>query len=229
MKIFSTSDIHGRYKGLRKIVDFLNSRGDIDAAIFCGDIAEDYNYSTVRELSRLQAEDYLCFKTMISEIVNKKVYYILGNHDVFLVDKEDMNYLPNAVNANIEHTFIPFEIVNIQFYGINREGNEVDIKKELNDICSINKNKIIISHAPPYKCLDKSISGRCYGSSSIRNMILDKSPLMFICGHVHEGYGVEKLGNTLVVNCSCSNFEIRGVIIDTHLEKYEEITLWTIY
>ena len=71
MKIFCTSDIHGRYNDLRKTVDFINSRDDIEVAIFCGDISARHDYSTVMELIKIQEEDYLSFKTIISEIKNK--------------------------------------------------------------------------------------------------------------------------------------------------------------
>jgi len=175
------------------------------------------------ELIKIQEEDYLCFKTLINEIKNKKVYYILGNHDLFLVDKDDMNYLPNASRANIENTFIPFEILDIQLYGSNREGNEQDIKKALDEISSINEEKIIVAHQPPYMCLDKGTNGHFYGSSSIKNMILDKKPSIFFCGHVHEDFGVKRLGNTLVVNCACDNSINRGVIVDAVTLECEEI------
>ncbi|MCB2292854.1 metallophosphoesterase [Clostridium algoriphilum] len=225
MKIFCTSDIHGRYNNLRKTIDFINSRENIDVAVFCGDISASHEYSTVMELVKIQEEDYLCFKTMISEIKNKKVLYILGNHDLFLVDKDDMNYLPNAISANIENTFIPFEILDIQLYGSNREGNELDIKKALDEICNINKEKIIVAHQPPYMCLDKGTNGHYYGSSSIKNMIFDKGPAIFLCGHVHEDYGVKKLGNTLVVNCACEEFINRGMIVDTTTLECKKVTL----
>jgi len=225
MKIFCTSDIHGRYNNLRKTVDFINSRDDIEVAIFCGDISARHDYSTVMELIKIQEEDYLSFKTIISEIKNKKVYYILGNHDLFLVDKGDINYLPNASRANIENTFIPFEILDIQLYGSNREGNELDIKKALDEIKDINKEKIIVAHQPPHMCLDKGTNGHYYGSTSVKNMILTKGPAIFLCGHVHEDYGVKKLGNTLVVNCACEKLINRGMIVDTNTLEYKEVIL----
>ena len=42
MKLFVTSDIHGRFDVLSKIVKFVKEREDIDCVILCGDITADY-------------------------------------------------------------------------------------------------------------------------------------------------------------------------------------------
>lgn len=174
MKIFAVSDIHGRYKDLRKVIDYANSRTDISTVLFCGDISSDYEFSSLFELSKLQEEDYLCFTTMIEEIKNRKTYYILGNHDVFKIPKDDNNYLPNAYINRIEKTFIPFELVTMKFYGTNREVSEVEIKSAFKDIKDIDNTKILVAHQPPHGCLDSILRGVYYGSTSIRKMINDK-------------------------------------------------------
>ena len=56
-------------------------------------------------------------------------------------------------------------------------------------------------------------------------MILTKKPSVFICGHIHEAYGFEKLENTMVVNCACSYYENRGIVIDTETKICLEIML----
>lgn len=59
MKIFCTSDIHGRLKDLKKIIDFVNSTYDIHTVIFAGDIAKDYKWSSISELAEKQVDDYV--------------------------------------------------------------------------------------------------------------------------------------------------------------------------
>lgn len=60
---------------------------------------------------------------------------------------------------------------------------------------------IVLTHAPPYGTkLDKTHSGIHAGSMGLRKFIEEKQPKLCICGHIHEGRGVEKIGNTIVVN-----------------------------
>ncbi|AWI06723.1 metallophosphoesterase family protein [Clostridium drakei] len=224
MKIFSTSDIHGNFGELQKIIDFANSRIDIDVVIFCGDIAKDYKWSSIKELRTFQSDDYSCFKYMISKILNKRIYYILGNHDVFLPDGTDMNYLTNVYKVGMEDASIPFEMLSNNLYETDREGTEKELEIALQALGEV-KEKFIVSHQPPYKCLDKGYSGHNYGSRSIRKMILHKNPSVFFCGHIHEEFGVDRLGNTVVINCACSRSIARGIIFDTETNVFEEIIL----
>ena len=77
-------------------------------------------------------------------------------------------------------------------YGTNREGNEEDIAYRLSKL-NIHEESIIISHVPPHKCLDKGNNGVYYGSKAIRDMIKEKKPRIFFCGHVHEDFSFKKL------------------------------------
>lgn len=225
MIIFSTSDIHGNFIALRKFISFVNSNKNIDVVLFCGDIAGEHEYETVKELASEQIEDYKCFKEMIKDIKAEKVYYILGNHDVFMPDVDDMNYLPNVVRENKEKKFIPFEMVKINYYGINREGNEKDISDSLDKIDGIDKTKIMVTHQPPYDIQDKNILGTCFGSISIKNFIMKNKPLIYFCGHVHEGFGARVLSKTLIINSACDHKNIRGIIVDTVTMKYKAVYL----
>jgi Icc-related predicted phosphoesterase len=60
---------------------------------------------------------------------------------------------------------------------------------------------ILISHSPPEGTLDISSSGKHLGSSAIRKIILQGSPKLVVCGHIHESAGrMAKLGQTVVIN-----------------------------
>lgn len=224
IKIFSTADIHGDKVKLEKIVDFINRRNDIEVVVFCGDLASDYSYSSIQELTKLQRMDYIFFKESIEKIKQKIVYYIKGNHDVFLEDLQDLKYLRRAVKANIDYKLIPFEMMSIDFYRTNREGTEEDIRNALSEI-DINSNSIIIAHQPPYVCTDRSSNGYYCGSSAIKEMILFKKPLLYISGHIHDGFGIERIKDTLVVNCACSDHIARDCIIDVETKACEKVIL----
>jgi len=60
---------------------------------------------------------------------------------------------------------------------------------------------ILITHSPPKGAVDISSAGQRFGSQAIREAILEKNPLLCVCGHIHESAGNhEAMGNTIVVN-----------------------------
>lgn len=179
MKVFVTSDIHGRFNVLNKIIEFVKERQDIDCIILCGDITGDHVFSYFYELEDKQYEDYKIIKDKLQQL-NRKVLFIQGNHDVFTVDKSDITYLPYCKTESFNN-FIAIEYVNFLMYGTKREGNEQDMICRLSKL-NIDNKSIIISHLPPYKCLDKANNGVYYGSGAIRDMIKEKSLHIFSVG-----------------------------------------------
>jgi len=74
---------------------------------------------------------------------------------------------------------------------------------------TLEKVDVLIFHIPPKGILDKVDStygapekwwGKHAGSSSILKYIKEKQPKFVICGHIHEGKGISKLGNTVIIN-----------------------------
>ena len=63
-------------------------------------------------------------------------------------------------------------------------------------------NKVIlISHNPPKNTICDAVNPELHvGSQKFADFILENQPLAVITGHVHEGKGVEKIGNTIVIN-----------------------------
>lgn len=222
MKIFVTSDIHGRLSVVHKITEFLRDREDIDYIILCGDITGDYSWECFSDLEEKQYENYRTIRESFKDIKGK-LLFIQGNHDVFSIDKDDNNYLPNNNSEELKE-FISMEYLNLFMYGTKREGNEQDMKYRLSKI-DIENESIIISHIPPFKCLDRDNNGVHYGSKSIREMIKNKKPAYFFCGHVHDGFGFKKLYNTKVFNVACNDSNTRGWIVDLKTEKYSKVIL----
>ena len=57
-------------------------------------------------------------------------------------------------------------------------------------------------HPPPFGVLDRVLDRVHSGSREIYNIITQKQPLLFLCGHIHEDTGQSNIGKTIVVNCS---------------------------
>lgn len=224
MKVFVTSDIHGRFDVVNKIAEFVKGRQDISCIIICGDVAGDHESTCFDELEDKQYEDYKKINDILSQL-NRNVLFIQGNHDVFTIDKSDITYLPYC-NTELFNNFISLEYVNFTMYGTKRDGNEQDMMHRLSKM-DIDNKRIVISHLPPYKCLDDPGNGIHYGSMAIREMIKEKRPSYFFCGHVHAAFGFKRLYHTYVFNAACDENTARGWVVDLETAKHEKVTLYS--
>lgn len=75
------------------------------------------------------------------------------------------------------------------------------------------KIDILVSHQPPYGVLDKVSSkykppkdwvGKHAGSKVVLDYIKKYKPKYVFCGHIHEGKGKKKVGETIVINAGAS-------------------------
>jgi len=61
--------------------------------------------------------------------------------------------------------------------------------------------RLMVCHVPPYDTrLDRLRNGTPVGSPAVRAFIETHRPDVAVVGHIHEGRGVDRVGNTLVVN-----------------------------
>ncbi len=77
---------------------------------------------------------------------------------------------------------------------------------------SIGRVDILVSHQPPYGILDrigpahappKGWKGKHAGSRQLLEYIEKSHPSYVVCGHIHEGKGIKKVGKTTVINAGC--------------------------
>lgn len=60
---------------------------------------------------------------------------------------------------------------------------------------------LMVCHTPPYDTrLDRLFDGRPVGSPAVRAFIESRRPDVAVVGHIHEGRGVDRIGDTLVLN-----------------------------
>lgn len=80
--------------------------------------------------------------------------------------------------------------------------------EEIGELFERSKNPVIfLSHNVPHDTSldrienpDSPADGRHYGSLLVRELIEEKSPVLSVAGHMHEGFGEEKIGETLAIN-----------------------------
>lgn len=85
-------------------------------------------------------------------------------------------------------------------------------------------NTVLIAHPPPRGTLDSVFFNLHAGCPKIREVILRRKPLLYICGHIHESTGTQYLGKTLVVNCSIGKTG-EGVLIEVKNESISRVDI----
>ncbi len=59
---------------------------------------------------------------------------------------------------------------------------------------------ILVTHCPPFGILDKANSNKNGGSKALQAISAHRKPKYHIFGHIHEGKGIQKIGQTLYIN-----------------------------
>jgi Icc-related predicted phosphoesterase len=72
---------------------------------------------------------------------------------------------------------------------------------------------ILVTHPPPYGIRDQVLGRFHAGSRAVKRLVEQWSPALVICGHIHDGSGVTRKGQTVVINCAM-NRSCTGVLID---------------
>jgi uncharacterized protein len=66
-------------------------------------------------------------------------------------------------------------------------------KEALTFLPDVKEKFILISHSPPYSCLDQLPDGQHMGSKSVLHYIKKSKPIFVVCGHIHEQWNQCKL------------------------------------
>lgn len=198
MKFLVLSDLHANTQILDKM-DTLFS--EADAVLFAGDFAECFKPETGKE-----ALEKFCKK-------HDTIYAVLGNCDNedFLVDLDEQDI--NVENSLVYENGIAISGAGggTKFTGKTEfERTEEEILSDFQIVenaveqtgdPSLWKSLILISHNPPKaKVCDKVNENLNAGSQLFTDYILKNQPVAVVCGHIHEGQGVEKIGETTVIN-----------------------------
>jgi Icc-related predicted phosphoesterase len=201
MRICLTSDLHGT----------LPETPECDLLIIAGDVAPDFGRagSTVRSAD--QQDAWLC--TTFSMWLNERpgdpcIVGIAGNHDFALESDVVLGYdLP-------WHYLVDegFEFEGVKMWGIPWVPNLSRWAFHLDDARLLERfnrvpddTDIVISHGPPFGYCDRTVpkfNDVHAGFPGAVDMIDRVQPKLFVCGHIHEGYGYWQRGETTVCNVS---------------------------
>ena len=187
MRILAISDLHGA-----KVDSLLNVEG-VDMVLFLGDVTAGGSLEQTKERILPLRDAY------------PKIWVLPGNwersHSVAWLEEEGL-----SLDLKTE----TFE--GLRFFGIG--GSELTPFNTPNEFipevytsriskcpqAKKDERLVICSHHPPYGVCDKIIFGEHVGSKSLREIIINRSPALVLCGHIHEARGQGMIGTSLIVN-----------------------------
>ena len=194
LRILVSSDFHGSLSAFQKVADE-SKRLEVNLLVVCGDIT---NFGTAKQAEKLLSNlDELEFP----------VLFVPGNCD-----------MPSVLEVETKNCFNLhgkcIELDNYVFIGVGGaplsplqtplEFPEEEISETLEvaiSKCPKNKKLMLVSHTPPFNTkIDLAFNGEHIGSQSIRKFIEKHQPPTVFCGHVHEARGIDRIGNTIIVN-----------------------------
>ena len=192
MIVIALPDIHGEVSRVREISAEL---AEADVVLLVGDITH-----FGREREAQQVVDSI-------RRMNSQILAVSGNCDY--PDVED--YLRRE-GLNIHRRSAVLD--GVGFVGVGgsltcpgrtpNEASEDDFEQYLAEAVSElppGIPMILVAHQPPFETVnDMTNIGKHVGSKSIRGFIERHQPLICFTGHIHEGIGVDAIGETKTVN-----------------------------
>lgn len=127
--------------------------------------------------------------------------FISGNHDNFMHGAEieglpdDCYYLCNS----------SVTIQGLKFYGVPMFMEDIILGEYDPSIGNIpDDTDILITHQPPHGILDAA-GNTHFGDKSLQQVVAKIQPRYHLFGHIHDAYGMEKVGETVYSNASVVN------------------------
>jgi hypothetical protein len=192
MIVIGLADVHGNTALIKKMKDILEAA---DITLLVGDIT---NFGRQAEI-----------KHVLTHVIpnTRKIFAVSGN-----CDYKDVDAWLSEQNVNLHGKG---QVCNgIGFVGLGgslitpfqtpNEFTEDAIERYLaHGYSQIPSNipMILVSHQPPHKTkCDRISSGDHVGSISVREFIEKHQPKICFTGHIHESIGVDRIGDTYIIN-----------------------------
>ncbi len=188
-------DIHGELYHLKKVLDHL-ARQPLSGLLLVGDFGSP-EYEVQRWKKSLSKPLLVKEVTRILELAGNlgvEVAWVPGNHDHADLD------LPGNCDRRLV-TVAGLRVYGIGGAGPGHFGFPYEWEEDEIRALDIPPCDIILSHAPPARtCLDLLFHAeRHVGSEAVRELAARRRGAL-VCGHIHEAYGIERIGDCLCLN-----------------------------
>jgi len=201
-RIAVLGDVHDHRERLDLSLDLLPE--SVELAILVGDIGIDPPWSPEGRAGRREAHDS-SVRAMIARVrerLGARVVFVPGNHD-----------LPDAADTagdNADGLRLAIDGLRISGlggagpgrFGFPYEWDEPEADARLAGVLAgTDACDVLVSHTPPADTsLDRTLHGLHVGSVAVARWIERARPRLFLCGHIHEAWGVERLHGVPCVN-----------------------------
>lgn len=198
MRLVLLSDTHQRHDQV--------AIPDGDVLVHAGDFSRT---GTVREVTT--------FNVWLGTLPHRHKVVIAGNHD-FLFEREPQVARSLLTNATyLEDSGATID--GLRFWGSPWQPRFFDWAFNLDRGAPLKAKwdliptgtDVLIVHGPPHGVLDRTLRGEAVGCDALRATIERLQPRLFVCGHIHEAYGEQRLGGTRCVNASSCDVRERPV------------------
>ena len=203
-RIVLVGDVHGDRARLERSLALLgDSRADL--LLLTGDVGVDPPWHRAQRITHRAEHDasVAAILACAAELCRSPVVFVPGNHDL-----PDPPPHPQAVNADgrvVEVAGLSiagFGGAGPTTFGFAYEWTEEEGERRLQEsFAGIASPDILLSHNPPAgTALDRTERGPNVGSPAVKRAIAGLRPALFVCGHIHEAWGVEWLDGVPCVN-----------------------------
>lgn len=183
MIIITIADIHGS----ANIIDsFASVFKGADVILLAGDIT---NFGDASDAQIIIEKIRMCCNCVMA---------VAGNCDTESVER----YLKNQ-GISLDGTIIEYKGINFTGLGgtLSAHDKFPGGLKNISEKIDSEKPFIFLSHQPPYGTKIDTISDKHHiGSPVIYEFIKKHKPILAFSGHAHEGAGIDKIGDTIIVN-----------------------------
>jgi Icc-related predicted phosphoesterase len=214
-------DVHHHRPRLEHALDLVADER-FDVAILAGDLAIDPPWTEPERTEQRETHDASVRWVLkrVRDAVDAPVVFVPGNHDMPVPPNEVAGF--NADGRLVEAgglRIAGFGGAGPGRFGFAYEWSERQAARVLEAAFGPDPDPVdlFLCHTPPADTtLDRTIKGRHVGSRTVRRWIARSHPGLFVCGHIHEAWGIERVdGHT------CLNAGALG-------EPFGRLILWTV-
>ena len=192
MRLLGITDLHGRHAALERILDDV---GPTDVVLLGGDITHFGSPSDAEKAVRL------------ARASGATVLAVAGNCDSAEIEQRLAQLGVSLDRRGVVHEAIGFHGLSATppWGAMMHQSGEEELAAALEvgyAQVTAARHHVVLAHVPPHGLsLDRTFSGQHVGSTALREFVHQTGPCLVVCGHIHEGRGVEQIGQTTIVNC----------------------------
>jgi len=204
MKIAIIGDVHARQERLVRVLERIGPDPP-DLALLVGDVGRDPPWPEPLRQTKREDHDESVRQVLarVRDGLRCPVVFVPGNHDL-------RDAATDADGINCDGRIV--EVAGLRVagfggagpgrFGFPNEWDEPEADEMLRDLLDgTARLDILISHTPPARTgLDRTAHGEHVGSEAVRRWIATARPGLFVCGHIHEAWGVERVGEVPCLN-----------------------------